>query len=104
MSATIPLNDNGEIDRLILNDVTGDLWTYGVLDDVKNLAMNYSDLKSLVTSIAAGDSSSGTTGATAVDRLSNLLVPTTSEILWGIVSAISSARPGRSSPATPAPC
>ena len=26
------------------------------------------------------------TGATAVDRLSNLLVPTTSEILWGIVS------------------
>ena len=28
------LNDNGEIDRLILNDVTGDLWKYGVLDDV----------------------------------------------------------------------
>ena len=108
------LNEQGQIDRLILNDVTGDLWKYGVLDDVKNLAMNYSDLKSLVTSIAAGDSASGTTtttgtttgaatggtdgsgstsdttttvtGATAVDRLSNLLVPTTSEILWGIVS------------------
>ena len=108
------VNDAGQIDRLILNDVTGDLWSYGVLDDVKNLAMNYSDLKSLVTSIAAGDSASGTTtttgtttgaatggtdgsgstsdttttvtGATAVDRLSNLLVPTTSEILWGIVS------------------
>ena len=29
------VNDNGEIDRLILNDVTGDLWKYGVLDDVK---------------------------------------------------------------------
>ena len=108
------LNEKGEIDRLILNDVTGDLWSYGVLDDVKNLAMNYSDLKSLVTGIVAGDSASGTTtttgtttgaatggtdgsgstsdttttvtGATAVDRLSNLLVPTTSEILWGIVS------------------
>ena len=108
------VNDAGQIDRLILNDVTGDLWSYGVLDDVKNLAMNYSDLKSLVTSIAAGDSASGTTtttgtttgaatggadgsgstsdttttvtGATAADRLSNLLVPTTSEILWGIVS------------------
>ena len=107
------VNDAGQINRLILNDVTGDLWSYGVLDDVKNLAMNYSDLKSLVTSIAAGDSTSGTTtttgtttgtatggtdgsgstsdtttvtGATAVDRLSNLLVPTTSEILWGIVS------------------
>ena len=108
------VNDAGQIDRLILNDVTGDLWSYGVLDDVKNLAMNYSDLKSLVTGIAAGDSTSGTTtttgtttgaatggtdgsgstsdttttvtGTTAVDRLSNLLVPTTSEILWGIVS------------------
>ena len=41
------VNDAGQIDRLILNDVTG---------------------------------------ATAADRLSNLLVPTTSEILWGIVS------------------
>ena len=107
------VNDAGQIDRLILNDVTGDLWSYGVLDDVKNLAMNYSDLKSLVTGIVAGDSASGTTtttgtttgaatggtdgsgsasgtttvtGATAADRLSNLLVPTTSEILWGIVS------------------
>ena len=106
------VNDAGQIDRLILNDVTGDLWSYGVLDDVKNLAMNYSDLKSLVTSIAAGDSASGTTtttgtttgaatggtdssgsasgtttvtGTTAVDRLSNLLVPTTSEILWGVI-------------------
>ena len=101
------VNDAGQIDRLILNDVTGDLWSYGVLDDVKNLAMNYSDLKNLFTGIAAGDSASGTTtttgtttgsttggtdgsgstsGTTAADRLSNLLVPTTSEILWGIVS------------------
>ena len=29
------VNDAGQIDRLILNDVTGDLWSYGVLDDVK---------------------------------------------------------------------
>ena len=106
------VNDAGQIDRLILNDVTGDLWSYGVLDDVKNLAMNYSDLKSLVTGIVAGDSASGTTtttgtttgaatgrtdgsgsasgtttvtGTTAADRLSNLLVPTTSEILWGVI-------------------
>ena len=100
------VNDAGQIDRLILNDVTGDLWSYGVLDDVKNLAMNYSDLKNLFTGIAAGDSASGTTtttgtttgaatggtdgsgstsGTTAADRLSNLLVPTTSEILWGVI-------------------
>ena len=115
------VNAAGQIDRLILNDVTGDLWNYGVLDDVKNLAMNYSDLKNLVTSIGSGTSSGtstgstgtttggtagsaggtttggttgntsgtttgGTTGTTAVDRLTNLLVPTTSEILWGVVS------------------
>ena len=58
------VNDAGQIDRLILNDVTGDLWSYGVLDDVKNLAMNYSDLKNLFTGIAAGDSASGTTTTT----------------------------------------
>ncbi|MDE8692333.1 S-layer homology domain-containing protein, partial [Faecalibacterium sp. DFI.5.82] len=31
------VDENGAIDRLILNDATGDLWTYGVLDDVTNL-------------------------------------------------------------------
>ena len=67
------VNDAGQIDRLILNDVTGDLWSYGVLDDVKNLA-------------STSDTTTTVTGATAADRLSNLLVPTTSEILWGIVS------------------
>ena len=90
------LNEAGQIDRLILNDVTGDLWNYGVLDDVKNLAMNYSDLKSLVDSFKKSDSSgssSGSTGSdttdttgTVINQVSNLLMPTTSEILWGIVS------------------
>ena len=106
------LNDNGEIDRLILNDVTGDLWKYGVLDDVKNLAANYTDLKSFITSFnpdanSSGGSSAaggtitgtttgnknGTTGSadsttqgTVTDQITSLLVPTTSEILWGIVS------------------
>ena len=37
-------NPQGQIDKLILNDVTGDLWYYGVLDDVKNVAANYSTL------------------------------------------------------------
>ena len=54
---------NGQIDRLILNDVTGDLWNYGVLDDVKNLAANYSSIKTLVTT----DSSGNTTTKTTVD-------------------------------------
>ena len=110
------VNEAGQIDRLILNDVTGDLWKYGVLDDVKNLAANYTDLKSFIGSFqTSGDSSgtaatpktptttgtAGTTGsttgtttgtttttaaATVAGQVSNLLVPTTSEILWGIVS------------------
>ena len=90
------LNEAGQIDRLVLNDVTGDLWNYGVLDDVKNLAMNYSDLKSLVDSFKKSDSSgssSGSTGSdttdttgTVINQVSNLLMPTTSEILWGIIS------------------
>ena len=79
------VNEAGQIDRLILNDVTGDLWRYGVLDDVKNLAANYTDLKSFIGSFQPSGDSSGT-AATVAGQVSNLLVPTTSEILWGIVS------------------
>ena len=102
------VNEAGQIDRLILNDVTGDLWRYGVLDDVKNLAANYTDLKSFITSFNSNANSSGgsstaggtttgnkngttgsadsTTQGTVTDQVTSLLVPTTSEILWGIVS------------------
>ena len=76
------LNEQGQIDRLILNDVTGDLWKYGVLDDVKNLAFNASSILGTLTgsgSSGSGDSSSG------VDDLRSVLVPTTSEILWGVI-------------------
>ena len=99
------LNEQGQIDRLILNDVTGDLWKYGVLDDVKNLAVNASSILGTLTgssggsgdsssgSGSSGDSSSGsgstggstTNTTTVVDDLRNVLVPTTSEILWGVI-------------------
>ena len=122
------LNEQGQIDRLILNDVTGDLWKYGVLDDVKNLAFNAGSILGGLTggSGGSGDSSSGsgssggsssgsgsgstggsssgsgsgstggsssgsgstggTTNTTMVgDDLRNVLVPTTSEILWGVI-------------------
>ena len=94
------LNEQGQIDRLILNDVTGDLWKYGVLDDVKNLAVNASSILGTLTgsgssgsgSSSSGDSSSGsgstgsTTNTTTVtDDLRDVLVPTTSEILWGVL-------------------
>ena len=81
-------NAAGQIDRLILKDVTGDLWKYGVLDDIKNLAANYADIKTLLSSSNTGTSTG--TGDIDVDAVvsetRNLLVPTTSEILWGVVS------------------
>ena len=91
------LNEQGQIDRLILNDVTGDLWKYGVLDDVKNLAVNAGSILGTLTgngSSGSGSSSSGdssgstgsTTNTTTVrDDLRDVLVPTTSEILWGVI-------------------
>ena len=94
------LNEQGQIDRLILNDVTGDLWKYGVLDDVKNLAFNASSILGTLTgsgssgsgNSSSGDSSSGsgstggtTNTTTVVDDLRSVLVPTTSEILWGVI-------------------
>ena len=54
-------NEEGQIDRLILDNVTGDLWTYGVLDDVRNL----------VNAVSSG-SSTEVSGST-------------SEILYGII-------------------
>ena len=105
-------NPQGQIDTLILNDVTGDLWSYGVLDDVKNLAVNASSILGTLTgsgssgsgngssgnsssgsgSGSKGDSSSGsgstggtTNTTTVVDDLRSVLVPTTSEILWGVI-------------------
>lgn len=32
------LDANGDIDYLILNDATGDVWSYGIMTDIKNLA------------------------------------------------------------------
>ena len=80
------LNDNGEIDRLILNDVTGDLWKYGVLDDIKNVAVNYSELQTLAKIISTGKSDSTDTQDKIVDDLKDVLVPTTSEVLWGVIN------------------
>ena len=66
-------NEQGEIDRLILDDVTGDLWTYGVLDDVRNL-VNIVD-----------DSSDTTTTTDSLSSLADNVLPSTSEILYSII-------------------
>ena len=80
------LNEQGQIDRLILNDVTGDLWTYGVLDDIKNVSVNSSELKTLATILSTGSSTSTDTQDKIVGDLKDVLVPTTSEVLWGVIN------------------
>ena len=80
------LNEQGQIDRLILNDVTGDLWTYGVLDDIKNVSVNSSELKTLATILSTGSSTSTDTQDKIVGDLKGVLVPTTSEVLWGVIN------------------
>lgn len=63
-------NEEGQIDRLILDNVTGDLWTYGVLDDVRNL----------VNAVSSGSSTEVSGSTSLLD-----LLPSTSEILYGII-------------------
>ena len=87
-------NENGEIDRLILNDVTGDLWTYGVLDDVKNLVNNLTSSSTTTSNSGSSSSSSeasssGSTSSSSVlgvaSDVSSIVLPSTSEMLWGII-------------------
>ncbi len=104
-------NSNGQIDRLILDDVTGDLWTYGVLDDVKNLVNNVTSstsgagasTSSMTVSAAVkkltgeDDSTTGTTTGTTtstttttddaqiVSDVADIVLPTTGDLLWGLV-------------------
>ena len=100
------LNEQGQIDRLILNDVTGDLWTYGVLDDVKNLINNTTTTTSGTTSsgmtvstaikkLTGNDSTTGTTGSSTtttttddsqiISDVADIVLPSTGDLLWGLV-------------------
>ena len=72
-------NEAGEIDRLILDNVTGDLWTYGVLDDVRNLT----DAAAAAIDGTFG-SDTGSSGS-SLSTLADSILPTTSEILYGII-------------------
>ena len=85
-------NENGQIDRLILSNVTGDLYTYGVLDDVKNLTTTVGDKVDSKVKSSLTDSDNSTTTTTAsksdgqiISDVKDIVLPTTSEILWGIV-------------------
>lgn len=79
------LNEKGQIDRLILNDATGDLWKYGVLNDIQTVAGNWSQVSALVDALVnnkAPEKDETPLG----DQVAGVLVPTTSEILWGVVN------------------
>ena len=72
-------NENGEIDRLVLDNVTGDLWTYGVLDDTRNLT----DAAAAALDGGTGTVESGSAGS--LSSLADSILPSTSEILYGII-------------------
>ena len=81
-------NAAGEIDRLILDNVTGDLWTYGVLDDVRNLTSAAADVIDEQIGRPSGDVTlpSGTTGTgNAAADVADIILPSTSDILYGII-------------------
>ena len=83
-------NAAGEIDRLILDNVTGDLWTYGVLDDVRNLTSAAADVIDDQIGRPSGDvtlpGGTTTTGSgNAAADVANIILPSTSDILYGII-------------------
>ncbi len=81
-------NENGQIDRLILNDVTGDLWTYGVLDDVKNLINNVTSSSTTSTGTTTGtttSTSTSTDAASIAGDVAEIVLPSTGDLLWSLV-------------------
>ena len=84
------VDEAGAIDRLILNDVTGDLWTYGVLDDVQNLVANVtsSSTTTTTTTDSTGSTTSNTTSSSTSDLVTGAVesvMPSTSALLYGLV-------------------
>ena len=93
-------NEKGEIDRLILSDVTGDLWEYAALDGIQ-AATDYAGSK-IDEKINEKVSSSSSTSSplagmttttedddqkakqTALD-VRNIMLPSTSDVLYGLV-------------------
>ena len=93
-------NEKGEIDRLILSDVTGDLWEYAALDGIQ-AATDYAGSKidekineKVSSSSSTSSSLAGMTKTTEDDDqkakqtaldVRNILLPSTSDVLYGLV-------------------
>ena len=93
-------NEKGEIDRLILSDVTGDLWEYAALDGIQ-AATDYAGSKidekineKVSSSSSTSSSLAGMTTTTGDDDqkakqtaldVRNIMLPSTSDVLYGLV-------------------
>ena len=93
-------NEKGEIDRLILSDVTGDLWEYAALDGIQ-AATDYAGSKidekineKVSSSSSTSSSLAGMTTTTKDDDqkakqtaldVRNIMLPSTSDVLYGLV-------------------
>ena len=93
-------NEKGEIDRLILSDVTGDLWEYAALDGIQ-VATDYAGSKidekineKVSASSSTSSSLAGMTTTTEDDDqkakqtaldVRNIMLPSTSDVLYGLV-------------------
>ena len=93
-------NEKGEIDRLILSDVTGDLWEYAALDGIQ-AATDYAGSKidekineKVSSSSSTSSSLAGMTPTTEDDDqkakqtaldVRNIMLPSTSDVLYGLV-------------------
>ena len=93
-------NEKGEIDRLILSDVTGDLWEYAALDGIQ-AATDYAGSKidekineKVSASSSTSSSLAGMTTTTEDDDqkakqtaldVRNIMLPSTSDVLYGLV-------------------
>ena len=76
------LDENGAIDRLILDDVTGDLWEYATLDDVRQLTEFVGE--QIDQALGSDSGSAGGQSASAGTALASLL-PSTSDLLYSAV-------------------
>ena len=93
-------NEKGEINRLILSDVTGDLWEYAALDGIQ-AATDYAGSKidekineKVSSSSSTSSSLAGMTTTTEDDDqkakqtaldVRNIMLPSTSDVLYGLV-------------------
>ena len=92
-------NSAGQIDKLILSDVTGDLWEYAALDGIRrvtdDVAKKIDDKISEKAQDAAKEAAGlpTTTNTTKVEKtteetfqdVKNILVPSTSDVLYGLI-------------------